>query len=752
MSQLYEIYEKNTFELARTVVIKFDMVCDMINIDLQDKGYFVNADDKYSQKYYMNLSGRYHKYDHDLLRYKYGQDHIMVTIATDKGYKETPLKKELFHGPGANRSLLNEYQINSAYYNRLVRKYPEFETLIKGILNPIDLDLAVQANDGAILSIAYTQIRAEENRSIYYEVPDTVKGTKVAALIEDQEYNLIYDLQKYIDGVLFRWVVKDYILLDDMYVPSILGVIYANLPCKIMNIRLKNKHTPAAHSFHIYNYLQGHGLLGKYIKNIPHDQVLYLYRNVRYLELNFGKTFTFDQLIENLLTPSKVPLAGYYLRHELSDMNNDNLQPQPYLHREHINFKTLGASDDTRDIIEILTKQIPLARDNHKYLPQVERQTQRQMRFSDDDKLITKVLDSEMIKHSDPLPVEFTSMLVWYWVYLSSRGFYTGSIFVTNPVTEDRIAVTPLNAFILYLYCINFAVKKEPMKIIPTDIAIGRWIKKSLHTKFVPDHPAFKTRQTPKEFLKQVDVKRIKESKVSAIVGSMEDNYIAYDSLSFFSLVEQHYYEMRRQYFEVCKIEDIRGQGYGEFVFKQTFWHDIPIHLTEERGVEYSNWLPKLGINFKYFNPNDYHDLALSLLESATGMQSQGQLNRRLLQSSMLDILKHFTSYTTHVISSVNDSAVTNLQGKYLRISDIKTEGSGVVTLKFDLSLGLKHAGGYANLSVPLSTQDNWQRIHNPYYEGTLGQHNPKNDRPYIEVKARAGMENPSLTLIPSKS
>lgn len=749
MTQLYDVFEKNTIELARTATIKLDLVHAAINTELTYKGYSINEFDLTQHKYYMNLAGVYHDYDRDLLRARYATDYIMVTIATDYGFKKVPFVKELFHGPTANRSLLNEYQMNSEFYKRLVRQYPEFETLIIGILNPIDIDTAITAPNGSILSLAYSQRRVRANGEVYYEVPESVEGTRTTSLVEPQEHNLINELQVFIDKVLFRWVVDDYAKLDDMYAPFILGILASVLPGKIMNIRLANCHTPFVHTFHIYHYLESHGGLGKYMSQIPQSQILYLYRNVRYLEVNLGKSFTFNEILDNLLTPAGVPLAGYFLKHDLSEMDNDELLPESFLQREHLNFKSLGAGDDTRDIREILENQIPLARENYKYVDQVERLTQQVARRAPDDELLTKVLESELIKTASILPVEFTSMLVWYWVYLSSRGFYTGSVFVSNPVTKERIAITPLNGFILYLYCVNLAVTKTKLETVPNGLAIARYILKSNYTEDVPEYPEFEIHPLETMMAKHIDTNTLSINGISTIVGKYEGDYRAHDPKSFYTLVESHYGEMQRRYFEVCKLEDVRARGYGEYVFKQSFWHDIPIQLTKEEDVSYESWLSNIAVNFKFFTSEDYLTLASSLLEACTGMDGKSQLNKRLLQQAMIDILKHFSSYTTHILSSVSESSVTNLQGRYLRLGEIDVSGDGDIDGGIDLSLDLTGSAAYGVGNLPVFSLDMWSNITMPIPDIHLGPYPTDGDIPTFALKATVVTDNPSIILTP---
>lgn len=744
MEQLYRIYESRTIDLVRSMVIKLDMINDAINTDLRDfKGYAVNPYDKSTHKYYMNIAGEYHRHDHDTLYALYGSEHIMVIVATDTGTMKTPFIKSLFHGENANRSLLNEYQINSPFYKRLISQYPEFETLIKGILNPVDIDIAISSPNGSILSIGYNQLNVREGNH-YYTIPDSLKGTSTSALIESQEYNLIYELQSYINGVINRWVIEDYALLDDLYVTAFFGSLIAVLPSKVMNIRLKNTHTPTAHSFHIYNYLQSHGLLGNYIYAIPHEQILYLYRNVRYLELNLGKTFVFDEIIKNLFTPTGIPIAGYYLTHDISQMSNDNLLPYPYLQREHLNFKSIGAGDDTRTIEEVLLKQIPLARDNDKYLSQTLREVEQKARRCDDNELVTKVLESELIKHATSLPVEFTSLLVWYWVYLSSKGLYTAKVFVTNPVTEERIALTPINGFILFLYCNNLATLDNKLEYIPQELTIARYIKKSDISEYQPDCPEFSSPETIDTLMGFIDKSKLSRDEVIDIIGDYKGDYKAHDPKSFYDLVAEQYLELQRQFFTVCKIEDVYARGYAEYLFKQSYWHDVPVELSNKK-VTYESWLSKLAIDFKYFNAKDYHSLAQELLAECTGMNPQTDITERELQKAMISVLQYFSSYSTHVLSSVSESSVTNLGGKYLRIGNLtgrtldNPQGSPL-----DLSLDLKQSAGYGEISFPILVYDLFKGVSLTKPNTNFGQY-VNHDKPQFKLAARVALDTPTL-------
>lgn len=676
MSQLYDIYQSDTFHLARSVVIKLDLVSEAINKELSFRGYPVAPDFPASYKYYLNLSGEYHASDHDLLMQQYGSHHIMVDVATNTGYESVPFVKELFHGDTANRSLLNEYQLGSNFYNRLVVKYPQFETLIRGVLSPIDINEAINAPNGAILSIANRHRLTRDNGEVYYATPANLRVSKITTLIQSQEHNLITELQSWVSKSLFRWVVGGYSISDDLYVPFVIGILSSMLPSKIMNIRWKNARTSYAHTFHIKEYLNSHGLLGKYVQFIPLTQVMYLYRNVQYLELNLGKTTTFDELVDNMLTPTNVPMAGYYLKHDISDMRGEDgaLLPETRMAREHINFKSLGAGSDRRDIREVLDREVPLARENYRYLDNVEQETRSTLKWAGDDELITKVLESELTDIADPIPVTLLSQLVWFWAYLASQDLYKGSIFVSNPVNGERIALTPLNAFILMIYCTNVSGRNQYLEYIPNDIVTAHWITKSSNVNLVPPEGGYHVKPSFDVMRNQTDKTHITDETILNIMGDFEGEYSASDPTDFLEKVKTHYQNLSRMFFTVCKIENAIGHGYGEHIWYNMFWHDIPVRLTKE-PVKYADWLPRLGINMNYFTNADYDKLSVDLMTECTGLNAVVDIDRVELQRSMIEILKHFGSYTTHYLHSANQTAVTTSSGKYIRVIETQVLG-----------------------------------------------------------------------------
>lgn len=679
----YEIYQKQVFVLAKTLIIKHDEIATSMNNELYWSGYFneVYNQDPRTWRYYLNMAGEYHQYDTAYLLNKYGTTHMMVQVATDDGFRDVPFVKELFNGENADISLANEFAIGSKLYNEMVNRYPEFESLIIGILNPIDIETAIKAENGEILYIDgfYKQIKGGERKFI-------TKSTKrYNVYTEPQEHNLIDELQRYIYNYLLHWVNAEYIDGNDLYAIVSMGILYTQLPNVIMNIRLGNCKTPYVHSFHVKQYLESFGQLGRYVDFIPFESALWLYRNTIFLESNRGKHLTFNSILRNLWTPNAVPMSAYSIRHNLSNVGRDKLLPTGMLYKEVLNFSIPGISDDDRTVRDILEDQIPLARDNDKDLDLKEEKIQETIDWGGDDRIQTKVLESEMMEMGEPYPFDFDTMLFNLWGYTAYKGYYTGTIYVTHPISGDRIALTPLNAYILAIYCLNIAVANNKLTKIP---------KVEFHsiprTNFLPDYPSNKIFEPKPDVEKAYgwcDNTRTRKQKVEEVLGKHNPKFKAANPQTFFRNSEEIFHERVRKYYSYCQTEDFIERGDLHLVAERCYWHEFEETLIDD---DYSDWFRKVGVNLDNFQKEDHLKLATELIFAATGMVDDKSLRRRWLQKAMVAILKHFVSYTVHLIEKYADGKVSYLGNQTLRYCNFEWHHSGFGPFRYSIALDYK--------------------------------------------------------------
>lgn len=588
---------------------------------------------------------------------------MMVKIPSQLGSVEVPLTKDLLHGSNADKTMMNEYQIGSKFYEELVSRYPEFETLIIGIINPIDINVALNADNGEILFIAGRYKRIEGSRKYF----DTTWFSINEVLIEEQEDNLILEIQKFINMFLKHWSNPEYINGNDLYVVAMLGVLYANIPNVIFNTRLGNCKTPRAHTFHIRQYLESFGQIGRYVDFVPIGTVLWLYKNVHYLEANAGKQKTFDLIMDNMLTPNEIPMSAYTARHELSNMSDEKPLPTSMLYKEVLNFSIVGASDDDRTVLDILEDQKDMARDNDKDLLEKEVNIQSSLDWGGDDRLNTKVLESEMIDIGEPYPFTLSQMLFNMWGYTVVKGYYVGTAYATNPLTGDRLSFNSKSAYIMAMYCLNKAIAGVELTRIPKIKLYG------IPRTDQPDDQPSDTR-----FIKKPDIDKMmswcvagvtRRLKVLEIRGTHIPKFNAQDSEEFFDNVEEIYLERVRRYNTYCDVENLEERGDLELVAKRLYWLGFEETLLD---MDYEQWFRTVGFDPTRFTNDDLLAIGLELVASATGVSEQDDVRKKWLQKSLLAILKHFISYTVHVIEKYTDGVVAYLEGQTLRYSNFQ--------------------------------------------------------------------------------
>lgn len=657
----YEIYKEKVFALAKTMIVKHEEIAIAINHELSFAGYYDALDNNpYNWRYYLNLSGEYHQYDHDRLFELTGNSFILIQVATDNGYVQVPFTKTLLL---QDISLANEYQIGSNAYKNLVRNYPDFETLIIGILNPIDIDVAIKAKNAEILYIDNKFKQFDGDRGYFKTAPNRNPNN----LIEYQEHNLIDELQRHLYIYNRNWVNAEYIQGNDLYVVTTLATWYATIPNTIMNIRLGNCKTPYAHTFHIKQYLNSFGQLGKYVDFIPIGTALWLYRNAMYLEANRGKQLTFNGIIDNAFTPNQVPMNAYSARHEISQMNSDNLLPIPVLYKEPINFEIPGISDDDRTVKDILQDEIPLARENYRDIDDKVNHIESKIKWGGDDRINTKVLETEMMELGEPFPFTLSQILFSMWGYTAVKGYYTGTIYVTHPITNDKIGLTPLNAYILAAYCLNYGVAGKKLKNIPTSQFFH--IPRTTVPRDKPTDTRFALKPSVDDAMQWVNNDKTRRLKVVELFGSYQPNFTATSPTELFNNANDVYHERIRKYYTYCNTEDITERGDLELVAKRLYWSGF----SEPLGTgSYEAWFRKVGIDTEHLTPEDYLALGLNTVAMATGSEDSLVERKKWLQKSLVAILKHFISYTVHIIEKFADGVVTYLEGQSLRFSNFK--------------------------------------------------------------------------------
>ena len=692
---LYRLYRDDVFTLAETLVMKQQRTADTLNMFLQDRGYSVDWNSQSTWKYFLNLAGFYHKYDKDRIReiniasglLEVDLDGTPTNLPVGVYADQMLVKKASNAGPvlanfnlalvdpdySGDVAIANEYEYGTSYYRDLFARYPDFEDLILGILHPIPLSISLTAPDNTILYCGgyYRQQTTTGHlgsRFIYQKKEDI--GRNSLLLIEENEQSLINDLQTFIDGFFIRWDVKGYTLSGDLYFPVLLANLYLQIPMFVLNHRLERCLTPEAHSYHVREFLESHGKLAKYIPYLPLKQRLYLYRNVRYIEKNIGKSDTFQMLLDNLATPTGVPLAGYSLVHNLDTMP-ESLYPTPQSRRKEINFRQVGTGDDVFTIGELLDKEKDLARENARDLDLVTEEVETKVQNSNSDYYPTKVLESAMVNMVDNEPFPFSGFLANLWIYCAAHGDYKGNVFVSNPVTNERLHLTPLSAIILAIYCYNRAHYSEDQFLTTIPVLHVNNIPRSSSYQPTPTHAVFPSLITLK---KCIDSNVVSDDMLTDVMAGTGPVYSFTSTAAFFIEAVKMHKLLNDRYKKAVIQEDRDARAQVEYAASQLYWLTVPCTLAPA-GTLYEDWLNTNGIGLADIEAvadkrERYKQLGDELVKNATGNfdDETGRLTR--LQEAVIEIMRQFSSYSVQYIYDINTKPVVQLDNKTLRLRE----------------------------------------------------------------------------------
>lgn len=617
-SAQYEIYINNVFSLARTLVIKCTAVADAINANLDDLFAKSGGDPRYAVnpalpatwKYYLNLSGQYH-----------ASDTMMTVISQDTlqtiNFTTDNLKYHI--------ATAQAYQPGGRYFNDLMARYPTQEMLARGILNPVNINTAIAADNGQVLWWDPT-------------------------LVESNEMDLIADLTRYAQNYFHRWYVAAYGNTDDLYVAAMLGVMYANLPNVILNTRLKYCKTYQAHSFHIREYLAGAGRLDEFVDSLTKEQLLWLYRNIDYIQRNPGTQETFESLVEHILTARNIPLSGWQMRHDLTDLET-SLLPTPEFVRENINFVLSDSAADTRSVEAMLEAEIPLARDNDAR-PDTVAEVTSLMANSLSDNLNTKVLESDMLDLTDAAPYTLSDCLVNHWLYFATLGRYNAVVTVDNPKTGDTYTFSSADAFVVFVYAWTLG------QGLPLDTIPMWWANKVMKL----------TAPTDQELLQLVDPRVIDQEDLDASRLHQPILQRTYISIQSFNTAVRAIHD-----FELFQHQLFSTQGHlWKRAYLETitldYWVDYKCDLGA--GQNYLAWFQERGLDVPTLDQAQLATLANEILAEATGQNLAVVESLADLQSAMLRLMARLSSYSIQFLASINTSPVKVIERPSIRLGD----------------------------------------------------------------------------------
>lgn len=617
MSNVYfDVYRDDTIKLVRSVIIKFNQTALQINYQLE-RNYSITVDQDAPKtwKYYMHLAGDYHSTDTKM--YVRSAD-TLETIEFTKA------------NLAIHRATARAYIPGSTLFKSLSRQYPKQVDLIMGILYPIDIQTAIDAPDGKIL---------------YYD----------AQYIEEQEQELAYQLQDWVDVFYLRWYNPQYNLVDTLFHAGFLGMLYLRMVPAVLNMRLDKAKTNHAHSYHIREYLASHQHLDDFIPYLDTYQMLWLYRNINYLQRHAGNKDTFRRLVQNILTHRGIPILEYTLEQNSKNLLRDN-KAKGEMVRHDINYNLVDDDNAAVPTTTILTREQPLARDNILVQDDIERDIQREMGYSAHSVLPTRVYDSEVIDRSVSNVRSRESVLLNEWLDLASSNRYRAFVQIPNPKNGVLMTMSVKDAWLVTMYC-WMKTRGWLSEFIPKFVA---------YDVLIPKSPTFA------ELRAMSPIRLISDKVITAIqdITPPMGDYISTEQ--FYLDCAAAHQRYLRQWELYSFQEHMVGRGYCEQIVRMHYMNRMCTLV--EGNVTWDTYFRSQGIDITDMSSPDMEQLMLDTVNIATGANLVKIITLGEVQRELLRLMGQMSSYIAQYLRNVEYTKFHVLGMVMPRIGDIEVK------------------------------------------------------------------------------
>lgn len=619
MSNVYfNIFRDDTIKLVRSVIIKFSETATQINDRLyQFDGIEADPLKPETWKYYMHLAGEYHSTDK--MMYVKSSDTLELIEFTKENLQ-------------IHRATAREYYPGTILYKSLARQYPDQVDLITGILYPIDIQVAINAADGQIL----------------YHDPKYV---------EPQEDTFIFELQDWVNRFYIRWYNTQFNLVDELFHAAFLGNLYSRMVPSIMAMRLDKAKTNQAHSYHIREYLASHEHLDDFIPYLDTFQMLWLYRNIDYLQRHAGSKDTFKRLVKNILTHRGIPILEYTLEQNSTNMLRDNLAHVEMV-KHDVNFKIVQEGQEQVPVSTVLAREVLLARDNPLVEFDTHRDIMQDMGYSASSSLPTRVYDSEVIDRSASNIRNLQSVLLNEWLQLASSDRYRAFVQIPNPKTGENMTMSVKDAYLVTMYC-----WMKTRGVLPD--TIPRFVA---YDVLIPKSPTFTQ-------LREMSPKRIIPDKVITAIQDMTPpmgNYISTEQF-YLDCVRAHTNYIRQ--WEMYSFQEhMVGRGYCEQIVRMHYMNRMCTLVEGE--VTWDDYFRKQGFNILDMSNTDMEQLCLDTINIATGANLVRIITLGEIQRELLRLMSRMSSYIAQYLRNVEFTKFNVLGMVMPRLGDISAFSS----------------------------------------------------------------------------
>ena len=441
MTTLETYFEQNIL-LAKSITIRLIDVGIAMNKGLVEEGYTIPTD-KTKWKYFMNLAGIKHETNSD----------IEVTVI-ELGEKQS-LSKELLDKYSYTKA---ELMANGDVYDELIENYPDDILYIHGcIYNEMDIEDIINASDGTIISWN-------------------------SDLVETSEYRLIKELEVWVKDFITRYHVRQYTLVDELYIAAFVGVLYAQLPAKLVNLRFDKALTNEAHSFHMEHFFRSNLAIWDSINILNTETKYWLYKNLPWLINNIGRNETFNKIIDNILTPNAIGIGKYIIRRTnptLLDTADTDTTTSAYTHGDIvIASEAINSYYDETKNNSVTIESMVMTEINSEGSENISDETQESTRISAviaetqdtfdvsyKDKQATKILEISTYDIYKFSGFDLFKVILDYWIYCISIDSLQYQVEYVEPNNNNIYLLTPKAGLLVLIKMMITLTKQEDIKI-----------------------------------------------------------------------------------------------------------------------------------------------------------------------------------------------------------------------------------------------------------------------------------------------
>lgn len=609
-----QVYFNDTFNLARSMVVKSELVAQAINAWVENNtGVQPDPQNPATWKYYLNLSGQYSPYDPMICIYSLDTGEPMSF--TTENLQNNPVTQENYY-PG------------SFFFEALISQYPLQQDLILSIIYPVNIEDAINAEDGTIL--AYNPNYIEAN-----------------------EYTLIRDLNLWSIGFHVRWDVKAYAITDGYYPPAQRAVYYSSLVPKIINLRALRAHTIEANSFHVREYLSSHNKLSQYLPYLTLSQQLYLYRNINHYRRHSGFKKVLTDLIDLLATPNNILIAGFNL-----DKTNqfENSLPISQFYLENLSDVESAAASDVFTLSATLDLEMDLDPNNEYYITNNINTLFNKTQYTTENQYLTKILYSNNLQVGNPFSFTLQETIFNQLLFISFENIpQYNAIALVQLLNGKYVYLSPSDAVYLLMY-LGATINGITLEYLPTLYPI--------HILVYPFEPF-------PEFENFIDYNRFEWNNLNEIyneiIALLPANEPLNNIVEFYNYCNQIYQARVQMYLYLSTISNPNYRAFLENAFTSLFSdYSLP---PRDYEVLYDIWLNDRYINLSTYQRTDLINLFYQVYKGITNYDITKNQDYSNTIESVVSIIKDLCSYTLQFITDFTDK-ILPLDKKDLRYYD----------------------------------------------------------------------------------